>query len=135
MIDYLGMVKEFHEKYKHYQGTLGVAPPEKVIKLRKDLIIEESVEFRDASYMIQNDKDEIFTEITPLIADAIADLLYVVFGAAIAYGIPIEEVFKEVHRSNMTKSGMDEFGKTLKGESYLPPDIKKILNAHKEIIK
>jgi hypothetical protein len=38
--------------------------------------------------------------------DAIADLLYVVYGAAIAYGFSTEQVdnaFEEVHGSNMTK--------------------------------
>jgi predicted HAD superfamily Cof-like phosphohydrolase len=38
--------------------------------------------------------------------DAIVDLLYVVFGAAIAYGFSPEQIdaaFAEVHRSNMTK--------------------------------
>jgi predicted HAD superfamily Cof-like phosphohydrolase len=37
------------------------------------------------------------------IADAIADISYVNYGAASAYGIDIEPVEEEVHRSNMTK--------------------------------
>ena len=37
------------------------------------------------------------------LADALADLLYVVYGMAHECGIPIDAVFKEVHRSNMLK--------------------------------
>lgn len=37
------------------------------------------------------------------IADALADLLYVTYGLAHYYGIPIDDVFEEVHRANMEK--------------------------------
>lgn len=115
MIDYLGMVKEFHEKYNHYIGKCGYWPPAEISQLRDKLIDEESKEFQSASSQID-------------IADAIADLLYVTFGAALAYGIPIEEVFAEVHRSNMTKSTKTNIiGKTVKGPDWEPPDIGGIL--------
>jgi predicted HAD superfamily Cof-like phosphohydrolase len=45
----------------------------------------------------------------------------------------IEEVFDEIHRSNMSKLGEDgkplyrEDGKVLKGPNYFRPDIKKII--------
>jgi len=63
------------------------------------------------------------------IADGLADLLYVVFGTAAAYGIPMDDVFAEVHASNMSKLGTDgkpiigEHGKRLKGPLYRPPNI------------
>jgi predicted HAD superfamily Cof-like phosphohydrolase len=63
------------------------------------------------------------------IADAYADLLYVVYGGAVTNGIDIDEVFKEVHRSNMSKLGADgtpifrDDGKVLKGPNFSPPDI------------
>ena len=69
------------------------------------------------------------------IADGLADLLYVVFGTAVAYGIPMDEVFAEVHRSNMTKLGPDgkpiigEEGKRLKGPGYVPPNIQALVGA------
>lgn len=126
MIDYLGLVKEFHKKYGHHTGELGSITPNKVIELRHKLITEEALEFYDASDMLLTDPGNI-ARTMPLIADAIADLLYVAFGAAIAYGIPIESVFAEVHRSNMTKEGVNEFGKTIKGPNYEPPRIKEVL--------
>ena len=62
-------------------------------------------------------------------ADGLADSLYVVFGTAIAYGIPIDKVFEEVHRSNMSKTPLDEHskgGKVLKA-GYSPADVAGIL--------
>lgn len=141
MIDYYRMVLEFHQKYGHFSQPpvpTGVLPPEEVVELREKLIREESEEFSLASNkieMIRADREPF--DIAPHqveIADALADLLYVVFGAAIAYGLPIEEIFTEVHRSNMTKSMLKDEksikGKTIKGPDWEPPNIKKILELH-----
>jgi len=136
MIDYLGMVRGFHEKYGHYistkrfDGDKYPSFPTDLVKLREKLIREEALEFKEWSYENYDTLDSIPINIIE-IADALADLLYVVFGAALAYGIPIDEVFKEVHRSNMTKSMLKDEksikGKTIKGENYEPPNIKEIL--------
>lgn len=129
MIDYLGMVLEFSKKYGHHVSSEICQPPDNIIRLREKLITEETNEFRDASGMLLDDRAELFTDCTSLIADAIGDILVVTFGAALAYGIPIEEVFTEIHRSNMTKSTeKNEYGKTIKGPYYSPPDIKKVLD-------
>jgi predicted HAD superfamily Cof-like phosphohydrolase len=69
------------------------------------------------------------------IADAVADLLWVVIEAGLTYGIPIEEVFEEVRRSNLTKVDMAEparnaRGKIVAGEGFSPPDLLPILAAH-----
>lgn len=60
-------------------------------------------------------------------ADALADLLYVTYGAALHFGIPIEAVFAEVHRSNMTKDAAGD-GKAIKGAGYSAPDVSGVLN-------
>ena len=63
-------------------------------------------------------------------ADAWADRSYVLLGDAVAAGLPAAELFSEVHRSNMTKEpSPNESGKAVKGPSYLPPDLKPILEA------
>lgn len=134
--DYLGMVLEFHEKYGHYIGKFTFdgdkypSYPRDIVVLREKLITEEAQEFKDWSYENYDTLDTIPVNIVE-IADALADLLYVVFGAALAYGIPIGEVFKEVHRSNMTKSMLKDEksikGKTIKGPNFDPPRIKEIL--------
>lgn len=88
--------------------------------LRRKLITEEYREFIEAEY-----NNDIIA-----VADALADLLYVIYGTAIEYNLPIDAIFKEVHRSNMTKfkDGMRrEDGKWMKGPSYEPPDIQGVL--------
>ena len=136
MIDYIGMLREFHEKYGHsisnkkFDGDKYPSFPTDLVKLREKLITEEAKEFKDWSYENYDTSDTTPINIIE-IADALADLLYVVFGTALSYGIPIEEVFKEVHRSNMTKSmEKDEKsikGKTIKGPNWEPPKIREIL--------
>ena len=59
----------------------------------------------------------------------LADLLYVTYGMAVTFGLPIDEVFERVHRSNMSKLGDDgkpiyrEDGKVLKGPNYEKPNL------------
>ena len=100
--------------------------PADVKELRCALVEEEAEELRAAV-----EADDIVG-----IADAIADLLYVVHGAALTFGIPVDDVFAEVHRSNMTKLGDDGApilradGKVMKGPSYSPPQLEPILHSH-----
>lgn len=93
--------------------------------LRETLITEEYWEFFEASGQGN----------LVAIADSLTDLLYVIYGAAHAYGIDINACFDEVHRSNMSKVGPDgkvvlrEDGKILKPDTYTPPDLESILKA------
>jgi len=63
----------------------------------------------------------------------LADLRYVVEGTAVSLGLPIEEAYAEVHRSNMSKLGEDglpvtrDDGKVLKGPNYTPADMYSVL--------
>jgi predicted HAD superfamily Cof-like phosphohydrolase len=58
------------------------------------------------------------------VADAWADRCYLLFGDAVATGLPVEEVFREVHRSNMTKSAAHpSTGKAVKSDRYVAPSI------------
>jgi 8-oxo-dGTP pyrophosphatase MutT (NUDIX family)/predicted HAD superfamily Cof-like phosphohydrolase len=64
------------------------------------------------------------------VADALADLLYVVHGTALVHGIPLDAVFAEVHRSNMTKVDGQPIGpgtKAPKPEGYRAPRIRPLL--------
>lgn len=63
------------------------------------------------------------------VADDLCDLLYVVIGTAVAYGMDLEPLFDEVHRSNMAKAGgpLSPQGKQLKPEGWTPPDLAPIL--------
>lgn len=98
-------------------------PSEEVQRLRYELINEELTELHCG--MMNDDVVEI--------ADALTDLLYVVYGAGHAYGIDLDKCFNEVHRSNMSKLGADgkpvyrEDGKVLKSELYIKPDLESVL--------
>lgn len=116
------MVEEFHRTFGHaVRDKAEALVPE--FPLRYELIAEELAEYLKAGY--EGD--------TVGVADALADLLYVVYGAALCHGIPVDDVLEEVHRSNMTKLGPDGKpvirgdGKFLKGPNYEPPDIEKVL--------
>lgn len=100
-------------------------PDQKIIDLRIDLISEEFEELQLAI-----DGVDIVE-----VADALADLLYVVYGAGHAFGLDLDACFEEVHRSNMSKleNGeplLREDGKVLKGKDYSPPDLKTVLKLH-----
>jgi predicted HAD superfamily Cof-like phosphohydrolase len=96
--------------------------------LRYRLGKEELVEYLEAC-----NSDDII-EVT----DALADQLYILLGTMVAHGMGdiIEDVFDEVHRSNMSKLGADgnpiyrEDGKVLKGPNFSPPNIEKFLTAN-----
>jgi NTP pyrophosphatase (non-canonical NTP hydrolase) len=85
---------------------------------RSDLLEEENNEYRVA--LAGNDLVGI--------ADALADMLYIVLGTANHHGIDITPVFEEVHRSNMTKTaGGETFKRVVKGPNYEPPRIAETL--------
>ena len=98
-------------------------PSEKIINLRIALIEEELSELKEAV----NNRN--LTEV----ADALADILYVTYGAGHAYGIDLDKCFDEVQNSNMSKLGEDgkpiynESGKVMKGPNYFKPNLKKFL--------
>jgi predicted HAD superfamily Cof-like phosphohydrolase len=62
-------------------------------------------------------------------ADALADRFYLLLGDAVATGLPLADLFQEVHKSNMGKlAGVRTgVGKGLKGPNYCRPQIEKVL--------
>lgn len=68
------------------------------------------------------------------IAQELADLVYVAYGTALAYGIDLDAVIEEVHRANMTKLGDDgqpvvRDGKVVKSALFQHPDVAAVLRA------
>ena len=96
-----------------------------VALLRLRLITEELSELEQAM-----GKEDIVE-----IADALGDILYVVYGTVIAFGLheKMQEIFNEIHDSNMSKMGADGkpvtdgSGKVIKGPNYFKPQIREIL--------
>lgn len=98
-------------------------PDPATVELRVELIEEELEELTHAIAM----KDLVG------VADALTDILYVTYGAGIAFGLDLNECFYEVHSSNMSKLGEDgkpiyrEDGKVLKGPRYRPPNLESVI--------
>ncbi len=122
MNDEQRMVHDFHERFGLVRHARPTWPGKDVHRLRTLLIEEELAEFRNAG------------EAEDLVgmADALADLLYVVYGAAVEAGIDLEPIFAEIHRSNMSKGDAARCprrpdGKVLKGPGYEPPRVREVL--------
>ena len=117
------LVGDFMEAMDQEIQIYPVFPEEHIQKLRVDLIEEELDELQ-----LGIDNQDIVE-----VADALTDLLYVIYGAGQAFGIDLDECFQEVHLSNMSKLGEDgraikrEDGKVLKPNTYFPPDIASVL--------
>ena len=135
MTDVQAMVAEFHQAFG-LPNRLGQGKPDAMherTELRKDLIDEEFNEFLDSHRRVYTDYNELVDVDTVAYADALADLIYVCFGAGIEAGIDLNMVLRDVHRSNMSKLDADgkpiyrEDGKVLKGPNYSAPNIKEVL--------
>lgn len=93
---------------------------------RANLIVEEVGEILEA--LANNDEVELL--------DGLADLLYVVFGTAVTYDLPIHTAFREVHCSNMTKNTArgavgNTDGDRGKNAGYVAPRIKEIIKSYR----
>jgi predicted HAD superfamily Cof-like phosphohydrolase len=133
LITHINKVKQFHETFKlEYHETPRAEIDPKIAELRHRLMQEENDEYLEACR--QNDLTQI--------ADALGDKMYILFGTIIAHGLQhkIEEVFNEIHRSNMSKLDDDgnpifrEDGKILKSRNYFLPDIDNVLGRESTLI-
>ena len=119
----LETVEEFHNACDiPIAATCGLLPaPRRGIRIA--ILREEYDEYLVAAY-----RNDIVG-----VAHELADMLYVIYGTALEYGIDMDRVFYEVHKANMTKVGADGTveknvaGKVMKGDGYVPPDIARIL--------
>ncbi|HKC92954.1 MAG TPA: MazG nucleotide pyrophosphohydrolase domain-containing protein [Nitrospira sp.] len=113
------MVEAFHRMFEIVVQEAPALVDDQTRALRIRLIHEEFEELKEA--MAKNDLVGIAKEM--------ADLLYVVYGTAVSYGIDMDAVFREVHRSNMSKVGgyKREDGKWVKPATYSPAAIEPIL--------
>ncbi len=80
--------------------------------------------------LIDEEYDEVCDAVTAEnLLKEFADLVYVIYGTAAAFGWDLDTAFNRVHESNMSKLGDDgkpiyrEDGKVLKGPNYKAPDL------------
>lgn len=117
------MVREFMQVFGQ-EIPESFSPDRFPKSLRANLIIEEVKELVAA----------INAEDWVEVVDALCDILYVTYGAAIALGVDIDPFLEEVHRSNMSKLDTEtgqplyrEDGKVIKPPTWSPPDLVRIL--------
>lgn len=117
-------VLEFHIAFdlpREPLPTVHVA--DAIAQLRVRLLREEVEEFADAV----EERDLV------AIADALADVIYVAYGSAVTYGVDLDAVLMEVHRSNMSKLDahgrpvLRDDGKVLKSDRYRPPNVGRVI--------
>jgi len=112
------MVREFHYKHGHRVGACPGIPSLEEMHLRDRLMEEELNEFGGA----MNNADLVAC------ADALGDLIYVAYGAALSLGLDMKPIIAEIHRSNMTKPLGRQVGKKVrKGTGYEPPNLEEII--------
>ena len=142
------LVRRFHHVYGLPVQTDGASLERESLDMRMSLIAEEFSELVGAIYG-QAARAEIEssyrravaaddgTRDTVETADALADLIYVIYGMALETGIDLASVLAEVQRSNMSKLGADgkpvyrEDGKVLKGPDYFPPNVEAVLRSRR----
>lgn len=118
-------VEAFHNAFGQENGTVPRPLTYPEVLLRYNLMAEENDEYLEAC------TDDSLIEI----ADALGDQLYILCGTILRHGMQhvIEDVFNEIHASNMSKLGEDgkpvmrEDGKILKGPGYFRPDLTKFI--------
>lgn len=115
------MVAAFHRAFDIVIGPSPVIPDAATCALRVNLMQEEFNELREA--LAQRDVEAVAKEL--------ADVLYVVYGTAVSCGIDMAPVFREVHRSNMSKVGGHKRadGKWIKPLDYSPARLQPMLAA------
>jgi len=136
------MVQQFNQNNSYPDLKKPGHPSDSIKVLRLRLMMEELGEVSQA--MHENNLIEV--------ADGLCDLLYVVVGTAVEYGMgPIlEDLFEEVHRSNMTKFQGETLtatetvmnpvndkysGKVRKSANYEPPDLASIIDGYLDTLK
>jgi phosphoribosyl-ATP pyrophosphohydrolase len=95
-------------------------PNDYMAQLREKLIMEEAEEV----------SEELIDGTKAGLAKELADLLYVVFGTAAEYNIPLWDVFLRVHVNNLLKiknSHFNDFGKLVKPKDHPKVDLSDIV--------
>lgn len=126
MNKYEELVKECHQAMELSINDSYSTP---LLKLRQRLINEEISELNfeiDTLIAELENKGSVNKETILRMFKELADVQYVISGMVVSLGIPMEEVFRRVHESNMSKLVDGKplkraDGKFLKGPNYKKP--------------
>lgn len=139
MTDTLTQVAFFHEAFGLPVVSHPSIPSDDRVALRLRLIDEEYKEVRSELTNIlekQRYGHEISGQSQRLadLAKELSDLIYVIYGCALEFGLDLDRALAIVHTSNMSKLGEDgkpirrEDGKILKGPNYKPADLSELVD-------
>lgn len=108
--------------------------PESASKFRGEKLVTSAVRewLEDRTDHVETVAD-VSAPNLPAVADALADLCYVIIGAADVWGIPLDAVWEEVNSANMRKANGPKdpvTGKALKPPGWRGPDIEGVLKKH-----
>jgi len=115
----LDLVKKFHDKFGVLVSRKPSLIPEDRSELRHKLMKDEIKEYLEGV----NEED------LENIAKELVDILYSVYGTILEHGLQdmIEEIFEEVHNSNMSKDSHQY--KMVKGDGYFEADLKRFFQS------
>ncbi len=139
MTDY-ELVREWHRAFGCPVLDAPTVPAPDRARLRQALLREEARELLDELDTAELCPSEgggadLFPNLLPQIAKECCDLLYVVYGTLLEFGIDPGPAMAEVQRSNMSKLGEDgrlirrADGKVLKGPNYTVADMAGVIAA------
>ncbi len=101
------------------------------MRLIKEEVEELEAEVKQATHQLQ-EYNKVSYETKEQLMKELCDVMYVVSGFAVTFGLPIQPAFNRVHQSNMSKlvdgkPVIDAGGKVLKGENYKPPTMEGLI--------
>ena len=114
-------VRKFHEKME-----LAVDQPfsKELLEFRMKLIFEEVKELAEVGFQLEGniDQGETYVLMQDFLKE-LCDVVYVLKGTAVSFGLDFDKAYNLVHKSNMSKLPVVkcEHGKVLKGKNYKPP--------------
>jgi len=130
------IITQFHQAFGQ---EINVEPTIKLLKFRRTLIEEETKElFADIDTAIAHleKRKEVPKELYINMLKELSDVQVVISGTSVALKPlrKLDEAFKRVFESNMSKLGADgkpiyrEDGKVLKGPNYVEPDLSELID-------
>ena len=121
-------VREFHEKME-----LAIDQPysKELMDFRLRLLFEEIQELAEVALDIETnlETEERHVMMQDLLKE-MCDVVYVIKGMAVSFGMDFDKAFELVHKSNMSKLPLikDANGKVQKGLNYEPPILEGLIN-------
>lgn len=122
-------VREFHEKME-----LAIDQPysKELMNFRLKLVFEEIQEMASAALDLES-SGLVETEKQVMLQDFLkemCDVVYVIKGTALSFGMDFDQAYNLVHKSNMSKLPLtkDADGKVKKGPNYQPPILEGLIN-------